>query len=117
MTQEFVEWESATYGIKVGCGTLFIIVDYNKDDTIHRIRIPRNSKFKCDLVMRDVLARQSTFEVRHDPSQLVKDLKNQTCAEYHVGCKARSCFDAMARTIERLSPSHPSSVQPTHLQG
>lgn len=113
MTQEWKEWKSVTYGARVGCGTLFIIVDYNADDTIHRIRIPRNSKFQCDLVMRDVLSRQSTFQVRRDPAQLIKDLKGQQCAPYYAGCKARSCFDAMAQVIGKLWGEVESNHLPT----
>jgi hypothetical protein len=102
-------WKSQTFKYKVGCGNIYFVVDFNDSGTVHRIRVARNSKFRCSLVMRDVMSRQSTFQVRREPAQLVADLREHQCEEYYSGCQARSCYDAMAKVITTLtSASHPT---------
>ena len=93
-----------TYAIKVGCGTLLIIFEREKDGRFHKIRIPRMKDFNCAVTARDALARDATYKMRRDPKQLIKDLKGSKahhCEHYNITCKAYSCEDAMARVIER----------------
>jgi hypothetical protein len=92
-----------THGIKVGCGNLFIVVEYNKDGSFHKVRIPRNTKFNCSLMMRDALAKDATYKIRRDPQQLIKDLKGNkahACKNFNITCKAFSCADAVAKAVE-----------------
>jgi hypothetical protein len=99
---DFNTRKSKTYGIRVGCGNLFIIVEYNADGSFHKIKIPRNTKFDCSLIARDSLAKQATFQGRRDPKQLVKDLKGSKahcCKNYNITSKAFSCSDAVAQVI------------------
>ena len=101
---DFTHYPSKTYAVRVGCGNLFVIVDYNQDNTFHKIRIPRNTKFNCSLVIRDSLAKQATYQGRRDPAQLVKDLKGSKahcCKNYNITCKAYSCSDAVAQVIKK----------------
>ena len=105
---------SKTWKVVVGCGNLYVTVEFNEDGSIHKIRIPRNTKFKCSLMMRDRLAKQSTFQARQNVKQLVKDLKgsmDDTCEEYNIMVKsamktgklaAYSCQDAVARVVEGI---------------
>jgi len=108
MTEEnlnFKSYPSKTWGIKVGCGVLYISIDFNEDGTIHKVRIPRNTKFNCSLIHRDSLAKQATFQVRRHPKQLIKDLKGSkahACKNYNIVCKAYSCSDAVAQVIEEV---------------
>jgi len=108
-----IEWRSTTYRVFVGCGNIYITIDYNKDNSIHRIRIQRTSKFKCPIIMRDSLARQATFQARRDIGQLVKDLKGNpynACDSYNITITSKmknnelagySCADAISKIIER----------------
>lgn len=101
---DFTCYRSKTYGIVVGCGRIYITIDYNPDGTFHKVRIPRNTKFNCSLVIRDSLAKQATFQGRRDPKQLVKDLKGSkahACKNYNITCKAYSCADAVSKVIDR----------------
>lgn len=101
---DFITYKEKTYGIRVGCGNLFIMVEYNTDGSFHKIRIPRNTKFNCSLVIRDSLAKQATFQGRRDPKQLVKDLKGSKahcCKNYNITCKAYSCSDAVAQVLKK----------------
>ena len=101
---DFKIYKSKTYGIKVGCGTFFCIIDYNSDGSIHKVRIPRNTKFNCSLITRDSLAKQATFQIRRDPKQLIKDLKGSkahACEKYNITCKAFSCSDAISKVVDR----------------
>jgi len=101
---EFVTYKSKTYGIKVGCGTFYCTIDYNADGSFHKIRIPRNTKFNCSLMMRDAMAKGATYKIRRDPKQLIKDLKGNKghcCEKYNISCKAYSCSDALSKVVER----------------
>ena len=59
--EDFESMPNSTYGIRVGCGKLFITICYDEKRRFKRLFIPRNSKFQCDLVNRDGLARIATF--------------------------------------------------------
>jgi hypothetical protein len=99
------EWQSKTHKVAVGCGNLYIIVDFNQNGAIHKIRMPRNTKFDCDLIIRDSMAKQATYQVRRDPAQLIKDLKGNkahACKKYNITCKAYSCSDALAQVIQEI---------------
>jgi len=106
---EHLEWnpqtyQSKTYAIKCGCGNLYITIEYNEDGSFHKVRLPRNTKFNCSLVMRDSLAKGATYKIRRDPKQFVKDNKGSkahACEHYNITCKAFSCADAVARVVER----------------
>ena len=102
---------SRTYKYKVGCGNIYItVIDKNKKP--HRVMIHRNSKFRCSLVMRDALARQSTFQKRRDVKQLIADLSHHRCESFedlgfagkaalkNSKYTATSCCDAVARCLK-----------------
>jgi len=96
---------SSTHRVRTGCGNLYICIDFNQDGSIHKIRIPRNTKFNCSLIVRDSLAKQATFQVRRDPAQLIKDLKGSkahACEKYNITCQAFSCSDALAQVIQTV---------------
>ena len=100
----FTTLKSKTYAVRVGCGNLFITIEYNQDGSFHKLRIPRNTKFNCSLIARDSLAKQATFLGRRDPQQLIKDLKGSkahACKNYNITCKAYSCPDAVAQVITK----------------
>jgi hypothetical protein len=100
-----VEYNSKTWNMWVGCGSLFITVIFN-EEKIEKIIIHRASKFICDATFRDALNRIATFQVRRSPLQLVKDLRgslNHHCETYHVGCTAYSCSDAVAKVMKDLT--------------
>jgi hypothetical protein len=106
-------YKSKTYGIAVGCGRIFICLDYNSDGSFHKIRIPRNTKFNCSLIVRDSLAKQATYQARRDPKQLVKDLKGtkaHACKNYNINCQAFSCSDAVANVIRREFLEVPAKI-------
>ena len=100
-------WDSmpcATFGITVGCGKLYVIICHDKAKRFKRIFIPRNSKFHCDLIVRDGLARQATFQGRRSLRQLVRDLrgsKGHHCDKYTVNAQAASCQDAVSQAVAR----------------
>jgi len=111
-------WPSKTYRYHVGCGNAYITVDYNKDGSIARVCLQRNSKMKCSMTALDALSRQATYTARRDVKQAVKDLvgvdkqgKVIPCEEYYNNifkikkeakegrAWAYSCQDAMARVL------------------
>lgn len=99
------EWFSKTYRVQVGCGNLYVIIDYNNDGSFHKVRIPRNTKFHCPLIVRDGLSREATYKGRRDIKQLIKDFKGRKpdacCDKYTVVSKAYSCRDAIAQVFEK----------------
>ena len=95
---------STTYGIKVGCGTLYVTICHDEERRFKRIFIPRNSKFRCDLIVRDGLARQATFQGKRSLRQLVSDLKGSRgnhCDNYNITAQAASCQDAVSQAVAR----------------
>lgn len=101
---DFDSMPSATYKIRVGCGNLYATICYDEHRRFKRVFIPRNSKFKCDLVVRDGLARLATFQGKRSLKQLVRDLggsKGNHCDNYNVTCEAASCQDGVAKVISR----------------
>jgi hypothetical protein len=101
---EYLTYKSKTYAIRVGCGNLYVTIDYNQNGSFHKIRIPRNTKFNCTLIARDSLAKQATFQIRREPKQLIKDLrgnKAHACKNYNITCKAYSCSDAIAKVVQK----------------
>jgi len=105
--------KSKTWGMRVGCGRLYITVDFTEEDKIERICVNRASKFVCDATFRDAINRIATFQVRRSPYQLIKDLRgnmNHHCELYHVGCTAYSCSDAIAKVIKDLVKEPQSEV-------
>lgn len=98
------EYPSCTYCIKVGCGKLYITIMYDSARRFKRVFIPRNSKFKCDLVTRDGLARIATFEGKRSLKQAIKDLggsRANHCDAYNVSCQAASCSDAVSIALKK----------------
>ncbi len=95
---------SKTYKVKVGCGNIYITIVYNKDGSIHRVRLPRNTKFNCSLIFRDGMAKEATYKARRDMPQLIKDFKGRkpdlVCDNYNINCQAYSCRDAIAKVFE-----------------
>jgi len=109
--QKMQEWKSETYRIKVGCGNLYCTVIFNADGSIHKVWIPRNSRFNCSLITRDSLSTQATYQARREPSQLIKDLKGSKahcCEKYNITCQAYSCSDAVAKVVAKVLGSQGS---------
>jgi hypothetical protein len=117
----FPFWSSVTAKVKVGCGNLYITIGFNEIGEPVWVRIPRNSKFKCSLTIRDSLARQSTYQLLAGAQkQLIKDLicsEGQTCEEYNIAVKSAvkqgklagyTCGDAVARVIQKLIEQKPT---------
>ena len=102
---EFQGGLSKTYGIKVGCGTLYVTICYDDQHRFRRLFIPRTSKFHCDLVIRDGLARLATYQGKRNLAQLIRDLKGDKwghrCDKATVLSEASSCFDAVSKALER----------------
>ena len=101
--EDFTFTPSTTYGIKVGCGKLYVTICSDEARRFKRIFIPRNSKFHCDLIVRDGLARQATFQGKRSLKQLVKDLKGSRgnhCDKYTVNAQAASCQDAVSQAVQ-----------------
>jgi len=93
---------STTYGIKVGCGRIYVTILYDEKRRFKRLFIPRNSKFYCPLTTRDAIARLATFQGKRSLRQLVRDLRGSKahyCDKYVIGCEATSCFDAVSRAV------------------
>jgi len=102
--EDFTFTPSVTFKITVGCGNLYIIICSDEKRRFKRIFIPRNSKFHCDLIVRDGLARQATFQGKRSLKQLVKDLKGSRgnhCDKYTVNAQAASCQDAVSQAVSR----------------
>lgn len=106
---------SNTHCMKVGCGNLYITIVKHRNGHLDRVLIPRNSKyytpddnsdnkgFRCPEIVRDYLSRGATFGIRRDLDQSIKDLRGSiahACNQYHVGCKAYSCQDAVAKVLK-----------------
>ena len=93
-----------TFAIRVGCGSLYVIIVHDGKHRFRRLFIPRNSKFHCDLVVRDALARLATYQGKRNMGQLIKDLKGDKfghrCEKFTVLCEAASCFDAVSKALE-----------------
>ena len=93
-----------TYRIRCGCGNLYIIIVHDEKRRFKRLFIPRNSKFNCDLVLRDSLARIATFEGRRSLRQAIRDLRGSRahhCDKYNITCDATSCSDAVALSLTK----------------
>ena len=102
--EDFESIPNSTYGIRVGCGKLFITICYDEKRRFKRLFIPRNSKFKCDLVNRDGLARIATFEGKRSLKQTIRDLggsKAHHCDKYNITCEAASCSDAVSLALKK----------------
>jgi len=105
-----------TMGIKVGCGTLYVIICHDEKRRFKRLFIPRNSKFYCPLTTRDAIAKLCTYEGKRNIKQLIRDLRgskfDHRCDKYHVGAEASSCFDAVSIALtkwlkkKRRKPKH-----------
>lgn len=101
---DFDSMPSQTYKTRVGCGNLYITICYDEKRRFKRLFIPRNSKFHCDLIVRDGLARQATFQGKRSLKQLVKDLRGSKahhCDKYNITAEANSCQDAISKTIAK----------------
>jgi hypothetical protein len=100
---EFDYTPSETIGIRVGCGILYAIICHDEKRRFKRLFIPRNSKFNCDLVLRDGLARTATYQGKRSLKQLIKDLRGDKfshhCNKYHAGCQAANCQDGISRML------------------
>lgn len=103
--------KSKTYMVYVGCGKVYVTIDYD-DEKIARICINRNSKdLKCPFTAIDSLNRSSTYRAKRDPKQLLKDeigSERHCCDTYDIAVKSRmkggklaafSCSDAVARVL------------------
>ena len=94
-----------TLAIKVGCGTLYIIIEHDDKRRFKRLSIPRNTKFYCPLTTRDALAKLCTYQGRRNIKQLIKDLKgskwDNKCDKYNITVEAASCWDAVAIALSR----------------
>jgi hypothetical protein len=102
--EEFDFAPSVTYRIRCGCGNIYIIIDHDEKRRFKRLSISRNSKFRCDLVMRDGLSRIATYEGKRSLRQAVKDLrgnKSHHCDNYNVTSEAVSCSDAVALALSK----------------
>lgn len=102
--EDFDSMPSSTYGIKVGCGTLYCTIVYDEKRRFKRLFIPRNSKFHCDLIIRDGLSRMATFEGKRNLRQIIKDLRGNKahhCDNYNIIAKATSCFDGVSQILEK----------------
>lgn len=115
--ENFDSMPSATYRIKVGCGNLYIIICCDEKRRFKRLFIPRNSKFRCDLLVRDGISRLATYEGKRNLKQLVKDLRGDKfghhCDNYNVTCEASSCFDAVSKALERWQKKKKNVKQKT----
>ena len=91
-----------TTGFRVGCGKIYISVLYDDKKRFRKVMVHRNSKFKCDLVTRDNLAKMVTYQARRSLKQALRDLTGEKfshhCDMYVVGCES-SCGDAIAKTL------------------
>ena len=95
---------SCTYRVRVGCGSLYVTILYDEKRRFKRLFIPRNSKFHCDLVGRDGLARIATFEGKRSLKQAIQDLggsKAHHCDKYNITSEATSCSDAVALALKK----------------
>ena len=103
--------KSKTYAVYVGCGKIYITVDYDEDKIV-RICINRNSKdLKCPMTAIESLNRSATYKAKRDPKQLLKDeigSERHCCDTYDIAVKSRikggemaaySCSDAIARVL------------------
>ena len=101
----FDSMPSSTYKIRCGCGNLYATICYDEKRRFKRLFIPRNSKFHCDLIVRDNLARLSTYEGKRNLKQLIKDLRGDKfghhCDKYNVTAQASSCFDGVSQILSK----------------
>ena len=116
MKDDFEFWNSRTYKVLTGCGSLFVTI-LNEEGAIIRVIAHRKSCFECDITFLDALNRQTTFATNRELEQAIYDLKgNDTpkeghyCRKFHAGVKgiikrgglgAYSCADAVARCLEK----------------
>lgn len=95
-------YPSMTYGIKVGCGKIYITITYDEKGRFKRVFIPRTSKFHCPIVTRDGLARLATYGGKRSIKQTIRDLRGSLghyCDKYNITCQAYSCQDAVSKVL------------------
>ena len=107
------EWKSKTYGILVGCGKIYVSVDYNPDGSLHKVYMQRTNKLHCSPSVLTPLFKSCTYTSRRDINQAIKDYAGtevDACDKYNIKIKsamkkgelsAYSCSDAISRCLKK----------------
>ena len=108
-------WEavpSKTTCVEVGCGKIYIKIDYNQDNTIHKVAMIRTNKLHCSPSVLTPLFKSCTYTSRRDIKQAIKDYEGSevdACDKFNIAIKSKmkqgelcaySCSDAIARVLK-----------------
>jgi hypothetical protein len=103
---------SKTVKVVVGCGAIYITLDYNEDNSLHKVYMQRTNKLHCSPSVLTPLFKSCTYTSRRDIKQAIKDYEGSevdACEKFNIGIKSKmkqgelcaySCSDAIARVLK-----------------
>jgi len=107
----FTSMVSKTVKVLVGCGNIYITLDYNSDGSLHKVYMQRTNKLHCSPSVLTPLFKSCTYTSRRDIKQAIKDYEGSevdACDKFDIKVKslmkqgelcAYSCSDAIARVL------------------
>jgi len=103
---------SKTIGVLTGCGRIYITLDYNEDNSLHKVYMQRTNKLHCSPSVLTPLFKSCTYTSRRDIKQAIKDYEGSevdACDKFNIAIKSKmkqgelcaySCSDAIARVLK-----------------
>lgn len=99
------ELKGKTTKIKTSCGTLYITVNRDDDDTIMEVLLTLGKSGQCITSLLDGVARNMSMALQSgvDPKDMVKTLRGACCPSPFIykEIKYSSCCDAVAQVLEK----------------
>lgn len=104
-------WASKTIRCIVGCGPIYITLDYNPDGSLHKVYMQRTNKLHCSPSVLTPLFKSCTYTSRRDIKQAIKDYEGSevdACEKFNISIKSKmkqgelcaySCSDAISRVL------------------
>ena len=98
--------DGKTVKVRVGCGALFITVNYDEDNKIREVFAYLGKSGSCFSSQINSLCRMISIALRNDVpiEDIVDHLKGQRCSVSSIdeGTEYLSCADAIAKIIEMI---------------